>query len=66
MPAPKTIFIPFSCFGYHDEKFEECSKKCKYRDECRNATESDEVEEVRSIYKYKLSQIEELARKFRK
>lgn len=64
MPAPKTIFIPYSCFGYYDEKFDECLKKCKFRNACRNATESDECEEVRKIYKYKTSQIDELVRKF--
>lgn len=47
MPAPKTIFIPYSCFGYYDEKFDECMKKCKFRKACRNATESDECEEDR-------------------
>ena len=66
MPAPKTIFIPHSCFGYYDEKFEECSKKCKLHEECKNATESDERDEVRKIYKYKKSQIDELVKKFRK
>ena len=66
MPAPKTTFIPHSCFGYYDSSFEECSKKCKYSKECKNATESPERDEVRSIYKYKLSQIEELVEKWRK
>lgn len=65
MPAPKTIFIPHSCFGYYDEKFEECSKKCKLHGECKIATESNEVEEVRRIYKYKKSQIDELVKKFK-
>lgn len=64
MPAPKTIFIPYSCFGYYDDKFEECTKKCKICRACRNATESDEVEEVRKIYKYKSSQIQELVDRF--
>ncbi len=66
MPAPKTTFIPYSCFGYYDEKFEECTKKCKYCSACRNATESPECEDVRRIYKYKLSQIEELVEKWKK
>lgn len=66
MPAPKTIFIPYSCFGYYDEDFEECTKKCKYCKACKNATESDECEEVRKIYKYKLCQIEELVKKWSK
>jgi len=65
MPAPKTIFIPHSCFGYYDEKFDECVKKCRISRECRNATESDECEEVRKIYKYKSSQIDELVKRFR-
>ena len=65
MPAPKTIFIPRSCFGYYDEKFEECSKKCRLHEECKNATESDECDEVRKIYKYKKSQIDELVKKFK-
>ena len=66
MPAPKTIFIPYSCFGYYDESFEECSSKCKYCKECRNATESQDCEEVRRIYKYKTSQIEELVAQWKK
>ncbi len=65
MPAPKTIFIPHSCFGYYDEKFEECSKKCKINAECRRATESDECDEIRKIYKYKTSQIDELVKRFK-
>lgn len=64
MPAPKTIFIPFSCFGYYDEKFEECTRKCRHCDACRNATNSDQRDEVRGIYKYKMSQIEELVERF--
>ena len=64
MPAPRTIFIPHSCFGYYDEKFEECTHKCRICDACRNATESDEVDEVRRIYKYKSSQIDELVKKY--
>ena len=66
MPAPKTIFIPYSCFGYYDEEFEECTKKCKHCKACKNATESDECEEVRKIYKYKTSQIDELVEKWKK
>ena len=66
MPAPRTIFIPHSCFGYYDEKFEECTHKCRICRACRNATESDEVEEVRKIYKYKSSQIDELVKKYNK
>lgn len=65
MPAPKTIFIPFSCFGYYDQKFEECTGKCRHCEECRRATESDQRDEVRSIYKYKSSQIDELVERFR-
>ena len=65
MPAPKTIFIPYSCFGYYDEKFDECARKCRICRECRKATESDECEEVRKIYKYKSSQIDELVKRFR-
>jgi hypothetical protein len=57
MPAPKTNFIPYSCFGYYDETFIECSKKCKYADSCKNATESDEKEEVRKIFKFTNKQI---------
>jgi hypothetical protein len=49
-----------------NEKFEECSKKCKLHEECKNATESNERDEVRKIYKYKKSQIDELVKKFRK
>lgn len=65
MPAPKTIFIPYSCFGYYDEKFIECTKKCKHADACRNATNSSECEEVRKIYKYLNKQIDELVEKWK-
>lgn len=65
MPAPKTIFIPHSCFGYYDENYEECSKKCKICKECKKATESDECEEVRKIYKYKSCHIDELVKRFK-
>ena len=30
MPAPKTNLIPYSCFAYYDETFDEC-KKCKHK-----------------------------------
>lgn len=65
MPAPKTTFIPHSCFGYYDDKFVECSKKCSIADACRNATFSDEYEDVRKIYKYMNKQIDELVEKWR-
>lgn len=63
MPAKKTNFIPFACFGYYDETFEECVE-CKKSVPCKNATESQEYEEVRKIFKYKISQIEELSKKW--
>ena len=66
MPAPKTIFIPYSCFGYYDGEFEECARKCKHCKECKRATESDRRDEVRSIFKYKTSQIDDLVREFGK
>lgn len=66
MPAPKTVFIPHSCFGYYDEKFNECIKKCKIALSCKNATESPECQEVRKIYKFKVSQIEQLEKKWQK
>lgn len=65
MPAPKTTFIPYSCFGYYDEKFVECSRKCKHASACRNATNSPEYEEVRKVYKYLGRQIDELAEKWK-
>ncbi len=65
MPAPKTIFIPHSCFGYYDEKFSECTRKCRIAESCRNATNSPEYEEVRKVYKYLNSQIDELAEKWK-
>lgn len=65
MPAPKTIFIPYSCFGYYDHAFEECAKKCKYCKECKRATESDKRDEVREVYKYKTSQIEDLVKEWK-
>lgn len=65
MPAPKTIFIPHSCFGYYDEKFNECTKKCKISESCKNATNSTEYEDVRKIYKYMNKQIDELVQKFK-
>lgn len=64
MPAPITNFIPHSCFGYYDEKFDECTKKCKVSNACKKATESDEYNEVRKVYKFKTSQINELVKKF--
>lgn len=64
MPAPKTYFIPYSCFGYYDEAFDECARKCKYRGECRNATTSPEYEEVRRQYKFTFRQILELVEKY--
>ena len=60
MPAPITNFIPHSCFGYYDEAFEECFKKCKIANACKNASESDQYDEVRKIYKFKSSQIKKL------
>ena len=65
MPARKTNFIPFSCFGYYDETFDECNN-CKKSVSCKNATNSTEYEEVRKIFKYKISQIEELDKKWKK
>lgn len=61
MPAKKTNFIPFSCFGYYDKKFEEC-ENCKHKVPCNNATNSEEYQEVRKIYKYKNAQIDELVK----
>lgn len=66
MPAPKTTFIPYSCFGYYDASFDECERKCKLCKECKKATESNECDEVRKIFKYKTSQIKELAEKWKK
>ena len=65
MPARITNFIPHSCFGYYDEEFEECTKKCKVSRACKNATLSDECDEVRKIYKFKKSQIDELVKKWK-
>ena len=59
MPSKKTNFISGSCFGYFDVKFEDC-QKCKIKDSCQNATNSDQVEEVRRIFKIKNSQVDEL------
>lgn len=64
MPAKKTNFIPFACFGYYDANFEECLN-CKKSISCNNATNSTEYEEVRKIFKYKVSQIEELDKKWK-
>lgn len=64
MPAKKTNFIPFACFGYYDDNFEEC-KNCKKVSSCQKATNSPNYEEVRKIFKYKVSQIEELCEKWR-
>ena len=64
MPAPKTTFIQHSCFGYYDEGFEECTNKCCYAKECRKATSSEECEEIRRVFKYKKSQIREIAEKY--
>ena len=64
MPARKTNFIPFACFGYFDENYDEC-KNCKKSVSCNNETNSTEYEEVRKIFKYKVSQIEELDKKWK-
>lgn len=64
MPAPKTNFIPFSCFGYYDNKFTECLQ-CKHCKPCKKATDSNQYEEVRKVYKYKSSQIKELVEKWK-
>lgn len=64
MPAPKTFFIPYSCFGYYDDKFDECTRKCKYCQQCKNATTSPEYEEVRKQYKFTSRQILELVEKY--
>lgn len=64
MPASKINFIPFSCFGYCDEKFNECIK-CKHCAACSKATKSNEYEEVRKIFKFKKSQIDELVEKWK-
>lgn len=50
MPARITNFIPGSCFGYCNESNKECNK-CKLFESCKNATSSNEVEEVRKIFK---------------
>lgn len=60
MPAPKTNLIPYSCFGYYDVNFIECSKKCKHANACKNATESSEKQNVREIFKFTNKQIESL------
>ena len=64
MPAPKTVFIQHSCFGYFDEKFDECARKCRVSNACRLATASPEAEEIRAVYKYKHSQIDEIVEKY--
>lgn len=65
MPAPKTTLIPHSCFGYYDENFKQCSKKCRISKECKNATLSSKYEQVRKIFKYKTEQIKELVREWK-
>ena len=63
MPAKKTNFIPYACFGYYDKQFAECGA-CKHKKPCRNATNSDKFEQVRKIFKYKNSQIDELVKEW--
>lgn len=65
MPAPKTNLIPHSCFGYYDDKFIECSKKCKCADSCKNATFSEQNEQVRKIFKFTNQQIKELVQEWK-
>ena len=65
MPAPKTTFIPYSCFGYYDNKFIQCSKKCKYSESCYNATNSPECEEIRKQFKFTSKQIKDLVQKWK-
>ena len=65
MPAPKTVFIQHSCFGWYDAKFEECTKQCSMSKACKKASESDRADEIRRICKFKRSQIQELADQFK-
>lgn len=64
MPAPKTTFIKHSCFGYYDERFTECTRKCRISEACKNATNSEDCEDVRKIFKYVRRQIDELVDKY--
>lgn len=59
MPAKKTNFIPYACFGYYDNKFNECIN-CKHGKACNKASTSDNYEEIRKMYKFKTSQIKTL------
>lgn len=65
MPAPKTVFIPYSCFGYYDQSFIECSKKCKHAQACKNATNSNEYEEIRRQFKFNNKHITDLVQKWK-
>lgn len=65
MPAPKTNLIPHSCFGYYDQNFIECMKKCKISDSCKNATNNPQCEQVRKIFKFKKQQIQELVKEWK-
>ena len=65
MPAPKTTFIPYSCFGYYDQSFVQCTKKCKHALSCKNATYSTEFQEVRKQFKFNNKHITDLVQKWK-
>lgn len=59
-----TEFIPGACFGYYDEKFEECLA-CKAKDSCQTATNSENRDEIRKIAKTDPDLVYRLIRKYR-
>ena len=65
MPAPKTTFIPYSCFGYYDQNFIQCSKKCKHSQSCLNATKSSECENIRKQFKFTNKHINDLVQQWK-
>lgn len=61
--VPMTHFIQGACFGYYDQKFEQCVN-CKYNKSCNNATNSKEVNSIRKVFKYKSRIIKQFVQKY--
>lgn len=70
MPVEKTNRTGFdvidgACFAYYDETFNECLE-CSCKDECRKATGSEDVKDVRRKVRNNEKALKELIESFRK
>ena len=69
MPVEKTNRTEFevvdgACFAYYDETFNECLK-CSYKKECRKATMSEDVKDIRRKVRNDENVLKELIEKFK-